>query len=237
MAYRDIFRRYELKYILSMEQYLLIKSEMQHYMRGDKYGESDICNLYCDTPDFLLVRRSNEKPFYKEKLRIRSYGVTKKGSDVFVEIKKKYDSVVYKRRISTDEKTALKMLSKNAVACGQIGKEIAYFTELYSGIKPQMFISYRREAFYGIADNEFRVTFDRNILWRTNDLSLDSGIYGMPVLPENQILMEIKTATAIPLWLVQILSGNKIYKTSFSKYGTAYTLMLINKYQGEQKVA
>lgn len=237
MAYRDIFRRYELKYILSMEQYLLIKSEMQHYMRGDKYGESDICNLYCDTPDFLLVRRSNEKPFYKEKLRIRSYGVTKKGSDVFVEIKKKYDSVVYKRRISTDEKTALKMLSKNAVACGQIGKEIAYFTELYSGIKPQMFISYRREAFYGIADNEFRVTFDRNILWRTNDLSLDSGIYGMPVLPENQILMEIKTATAIPLWLVQILSKNKIYKTSFSKYGTAYTLMLINKNQGEQKVA
>lgn len=237
MAYRDIFRRYELKYILSMEQYLLIKSEMQHYMRGDKYGESDICNLYCDTPDFLLVRRSNEKPFYKEKLRIRSYGVTKKGSDVFVEIKKKYDSVVYKRRISTDEKTALKMLSKNAVACGQIGKEIAYFTELYPGIKPQMFISYRREAFYGIADNEFRVTFDRNILWRTNDLSLDSGIYGMHVLPENQILMEIKTATAIPLWLVKILSENKIYKTSFSKYGTAYTLMLINKNQGEQKVA
>lgn len=237
MAYRDRFRRYELKYILSMEQYLLIKSEMQHYMRGDKYGESDICNLYCDTPDFLLVRRSNEKPFYKEKLRIRSYGVTKKGSDVFVEIKKKYDSVVYKRRISTDEKTALKMLSKNAVACGQIGKEIAYFIKLYPEIKPQMFISYRREAFYGIADNEFRVTFDRNILWRTNDLSLDSGIYGMPVLPENQILMEIKTATAIPLWLVQILSGNKIYKTSFSKYGTAYTLMLINKNQGEQKVA
>lgn len=237
MAYSDRFRRYELKYILSMEQYLLIKSEMQHYMRGDKYGESDICNLYCDTPDFLLVRRSNEKPFYKEKLRIRSYGVTKKGSDVFVEIKKKYDSVVYKRRISTDEKTALKMLSKNAVACGQIGKEIAYFTEFYSGIKPQMFISYRREAFYGIADNEFRVTFDRNILWRTNDLSLDSGIYGMHVLPENQILMEIKTATAIPLWLVQILSENKIYKTSFSKYGTAYTLMLINKNQGEQKIA
>lgn len=166
MAYRDIFRRYELKYILSMEQYLLIKSEMQHYMRGDKYGESDICNLYCDTPDFLLVRRSNEKPFYKEKLRIRSYGVTKKGSDVFVEIKKKYDSVVYKRRISTDEKTALKMLSKNAVACGQIGKEIAYFTELYSGIKPQMFISYRREAFYGIADNEFRVTIRYRICRR-----------------------------------------------------------------------
>ncbi len=237
MAYRDIFKRYELKYLLSIEQYRLIKSIMLDYMRGDKYGESDICNLYCDTPEFLLVRRSNEKPFYKEKLRIRSYGVAKDGTDVFVEIKKKFDSVVYKRRIKSDEKTAVKMLSGNTVSDCQIGKEISYFTKLYAGIKPQMFISYRREAFYGIDDKEFRITFDRSILWRTYDLSLNSGIYGQFVLPENKVLMEIKTAAAIPLWLVKILSENKIYKTSFSKYGTAYTQMLKNKKQGEQKVA
>ncbi len=237
MAYRDIFKRYELKFILSVEQYRLIKSEMENYMCGDKYGESDICNLYCDTPDFLLVRRSIEKPSYKEKLRIRSYGVAKKGSDVFMEIKKKYDSVVYKRRIRSDEKTAVKMLSGNMASECQIGKEILYFTKLYAGIKPQMFISYRREAFYGIDDKEFRITFDRSILWRTYDLSLNSGIYGQPVLPENKVLMEIKTAAAIPLWLVKILSGNKIYKTSFSKYGTAYILMLKNKQKGEQNVA
>ncbi len=237
MAYRDIFKRYELKYLLSIEQYRLIKSIMLDYMRGDKYGESDICNLYCDTPDFLLVRRSIEKPFYKEKLRIRSYGVAKKDADVFVEIKKKYDSVVYKRRIATDEKSAVKMLAGNTVSDSQIGKEIDYFAKLYSGIQPQMFISYRREAFYGIDDNDFRMTFDRSILWRTYDLSLKSGIYGQPILPENKILMEIKTAAAIPLWLVKVLSKNKIYKTSFSKYGTAYMLMLNHKKQGEKQVA
>jgi len=237
MAYSKIFKRYELKFILSVEQYRMIKNGMQNYMCGDKFGESDICNLYCDTPDFLLVRRSIEKPSYKEKLRIRSYGVTKKGDDVFVEIKKKYNSVVYKRRIATDESIAVKMLTDGINIDSQIGREIAYFTRFYTGIMPQMFISYRREAFYGIHDKDFRITFDSSIKWRTHDLSLNIGIYGQPVLPENKILMEIKTAAAIPLWLVKILSRNKIYKTSFSKYGTAYTLMLKDKTQGEQKVA
>lgn len=237
MAKGDIFKRYELKYILTIEQYQLVKSLMASHMRGDKYGESNICNLYCDTPDFLLVRRSNEKPFYKEKLRIRSYGVVKKDVDVFVEIKKKYDSIVYKRRIATDEQTALEMLAGNATYDSQIGKEIEYFTKLYQGIRPQMFISYRREAFYGIDDNDFRITFDRSILWRTYDLSLKSGIYGQPVLADNLVLMEIKTSTAIPMWLVSVLSANKIYKTSFSKYGTAYTLMLTNNTKGDQQVA
>ena len=235
MAYRDIFKRYELKYILSAEQYRFIKKEMENYMRGDKYGESDICNLYCDTPDFLLIRRSVEKPFYKEKLRLRSYGVAKQGTDVFVEIKKKYDSVVYKRRIATDENNALDMVSGIREIDSQIGREISYFTKLYKGIAPKMFISYRREAFYGREDKEFRITFDRSILWRTDDLSLSSGIYGSPVLPENKILMEIKTAAAIPMWLVKVLSEHKIYKTSFSKYGTAYTLMVNNKEQKVQK--
>lgn len=237
MAFDDKFKRYELKYILTTEQFHLIKREMENYMRGDKYGESDICNLYCDTPDFLLARRSIERPFYKEKLRIRSYGAVKQDTDVFVEIKKKYDSIVYKRRIATDEKTAVGLLTGSSAADSQIGKEIAYFGKLYPGILPQMYISYRREAFYGKNDPDFRMTFDRSILWRTHDLSLSSGIYGQLVLPEDTVLMEVKTAAAIPLWLVRILSKNKIYKTTFSKYGTAYGLMLKNKQQGEQQVA
>lgn len=237
MAYRDIFKRYELKYIISAEQYRLIRAAMEGRMRGDEYGESDICNLYCDTPDFLLARRSNDKPIYKEKLRIRSYGVADEDSDVFVEIKKKYDSVVYKRRIAVSQSTAFDILSGQAAVDGQIGREIAYLIKLYDGIKPQMFISYRREAFYATDDHDFRVTFDRSVLWRTGDLSLSSGIYGTPLLGDDEILMEIKTAAAIPLWLVGILSANKIYKTSFSKYGTAYIILSENKKKGEQEVA
>lgn len=237
MLQQNIFKRYELKYILTTEQYNLVKFAMQNYMCKDKYGESDICNLYCDTPDFLLVRRSNEKPFYKEKLRLRSYGIAKDDTQIFVEIKKKYDSVVYKRRIATDEKTAFELLSGNAVSGCQIVKEITYFANLYTGLHPRMFITYRREAFYGIEDEDLRITFDSSILWRTSDLSLSHGIYGQPVLPENQVLMEIKTPTAIPMWLVRVLSQNKIYKTSFSKYGTAYYLMQNSISHGGQKVA
>ncbi|MDE7463828.1 MAG: polyphosphate polymerase domain-containing protein [Clostridiales bacterium] len=237
MAYQDIFKRYELKFLLSPEQYRVVRSAMDGRMKGDKYGESDICNLYCDTPDFILARRSNEKPFYKEKLRIRSYGIAKADSDVFVEIKKKYDSVVYKRRIVTDEETAIGMLDGDSTDERQIAKEITYFARFYAGIRPQMFISYRREAFYGIDDKSFRMTFDRSILWRTHDLTLQRGIYGAPVLPEGKILMEVKTAAAIPLWLVKVLSENKIYKTSFSKYGTAYIMMQSDISQGGQKVA
>ena len=237
MANKNIFKRCELKYIISIEQYNLIKTEMAKYMRGDKHGESDICNLYCDTPDFLLVRRSNEKPLYKEKLRIRSYGVATSGVDVFMEIKKKYDSVVYKRRIVADEQTALNILRGQAENDSQISKDIAYFAKLYPGLQPRMFISYRREAFYGREDKDFRVTFDRSLLWRTHDLTLAKGIYGQHILPEDKILMEIKTATAIPLWLVKILSSNKIYKTSFSKYGTAYVQMLSSAETPQQKSA
>lgn len=237
MGVCDKFKRYELKYMLSVSQYNLIKEAMSCYMHGDKFGESDICNLYCDTSDFLLARRSIEKTFYKEKLRIRSYGVATEKSDIFVEIKKKFDSVVYKRRILTDEKNAVDILTDKAGYNSQIEKEIVYFTKLYPGIRPQIYISYRREAFFGKEDNDFRMTFDRNILWRNYDLSLQKGIYGSPVIAEDMVLMEIKTAAAIPLWLVKLLSENKIYKTSFSKYGTAYRLMLQQSTQGGQKVA
>lgn len=237
MSTGDKFKRYELKYTLSLSQYDLIKEAMSRYMRGDKFGESDICNLYCDTPDFLLARRSIDKPFYKEKLRIRSYGVVTEKSEVFVEIKKKYNSVVYKRRILTDERAADGLLTERAGKNSQIEKEISYFTELYVGICPQIYISYRREAFFGKDDKDFRMTFDRNILWRDYDLSLKKGIYGSSVIAEDMVLMEIKTAAAIPLWLVKLLSENKIYKTSFSKYGTAYRIMLQQSTQGGQKVA
>ncbi len=229
MVNSEIFQRYELKFILTLEQYHLIKKAMEPYMCQDQYGETNICNLYCDTSNFRLVRRSNEKPFYKEKLRIRSYGVLKEDMPVFIEIKKKFDSIVYKRRIEGNEKDIYKILTGDTPNTSQIGQEISYFTKLYKGIKPQMFISYHREAFYGIKDKDFRITFDKSILWRNCDLSLRSGIYGEYVLPEDKILMEIKTSSTIPLWLIKFLSKNKIYKTSFSKYGTAYTKMLLTK--------
>lgn len=130
MTYCHVFKRYELKYLLTEEQYRQLKRLMNGYMRADHYGESDILNLYYDTPDYLLIRRSLEKPVYKEKLRVRSYGVARKESDVFVEIKKKYESVVYKRRAVAKACDYPKLLTEGG---GQIGKEIGYFVRYYSG--------------------------------------------------------------------------------------------------------
>lgn len=223
MKNQTIFKRYEIKYMLDIRQLSLLKNEMKKYMIADAFGKSTICSLYFDTPQYLLIRRSMDHPMYKEKLRLRSYGVADENSTVFVELKKKYDSVVYKRRVAMTEKEALEyLLNHRKVMDTQITREIDYCMDVYKGIAPAMLLSYEREAYYARDDHEFRVTFDQNILWRNYDLSLHEGIYGNPILKDNQVLMEVKTAGAIPMWMVRFLRDNEIYKTSFSKYGTAY---------------
>lgn len=233
LSFQNIFKRYELKYLITEEQYEKLREVMAEYMRGDRYGRSTICNLYYDTPDYLLIRRSIEKPVFKEKLRVRSYGVASEDSTTFIELKRKYDKVVYKRRITSTDSKAFDFLVGRENNCeGQIAKEINYFLDFYKNLSPKVFLSYEREAFYGLDNHDFRVTFDRNILWRDYDLSLCKGVYGKEILKSGEVLMEVKVATAIPLWLVRFLSENKIYKTSFSKYGNAYKTILNDKITG-----
>lgn len=223
MKIQTIFKRYEIKFLITKMQYEKIRKEMETYMAEDTFGKCNICNLYFDTSNFLLIRHSIEKPIYKEKLRLRSYGLANSGGNTFIEIKKKYNHIVYKRRISMEYKAALRYLYQREKQVNtQISKEIDYFLEYYKDLRPAVFLSYNREAFYSKENQDFRMTFDENILWRDYDLSLSKGIYGIPILSEDQILLEVKTASAIPLWLTGILSKYHIFKTSFSKYGTAY---------------
>ncbi|MBQ8519107.1 MAG: polyphosphate polymerase domain-containing protein [Agathobacter sp.] len=223
MSDQMIFKRHEGKYMITTDDYETIKQAFAEHMKADKHGKSTICSLYYDTPDFRLIRRSIEKPVYKEKLRIRSYGVATPDTDVFVELKKKYQKVVYKRRISLPEKDAMNYLETGQIEHRtQVVNEIDYFKSFYQNLAPSMLLMYDREAYYGKEDKDFRVTFDTNVLWRNYDLTLSKGIYGRPLLEPNIVLMEVKTSEAIPLWFVEILSKNKLYKTSFSKYGTAY---------------
>lgn len=227
MSYQDIFKRYEMKYMVTKEQKELLLREMEKYMQPDEYGRSTICNIYFDTPDYQLIRHSLEKPVYKEKLRVRSYGPAKQDGTVFVELKKKYKGVVYKRRISVGEQEAMNYLINDAALSkqSQITEEIGYFKQMYKGLKPAVYLSYDREAFYGKEDRELRITFDQNILWRKEDLSLCSEVYGTPILPEGCALMEVKISSAMPMWLCRVLSENGIFKTSFSKYGRAYEMI------------
>ncbi len=229
MAIQTVFKRYELKYMLTPGQKEKVLKAMEPYMALDQYGRTTIRNIYFDTDYYRLVRRSIEKPAYKEKLRIRSYSQAAPDSTVFVELKKKYDQVVYKRRLSLPEKTAMQWVC-DGQDCGkasQISEEIDYFLSYYESLHPAVFLSYEREAYFSRDKSDFRVTFDDTILCRQEDLSLESEVYGTSLLKPGRTLMEIKCSAGIPLWMVRVLSQEQVYKTSFSKYGTAYETIIL----------
>lgn len=233
MAYQAIFQRYELKYLLTLEQKARILRAMEPYMALDQYGRTTIRNIYFDTDSYQLIRRSLEKPAYKEKLRIRSYRQAQADSGVFVELKKKYQSVVYKRRLSMPERAAMDWICRGTAAPDtQIGREIDYFRGFYRTLQPTVFLSYQREAFYSREGDDFRVTFDDTILCRQQELSLEAPVWGTPILDRDTVLMELKTSGGIPLWMTHILSREHIYKASYSKYGTAYEKLIFPNLQG-----
>lgn len=255
MAFQTVFKRYELKYMITREQQAMILRAMDPYMIQDKFGRSTIRNIYFDTDDHILARHSIAKPDFKEKLRIRSYSAATPETTVFVELKRKADHLVYKRRVALPEKAAMNWTqgftrssadpsrpsgqanqaqtantqyagtqAANAPVPTQMTREIDYFLSYYGHLRPAVFLSYDRTA-YRMRDaaSDFRVTFDENILFRDYDLSLESDVYGTPLLDAGKVLMEIKCSGGIPLWMTEVLSAQHIYKTSFSKYGTAYT--------------
>lgn len=231
MTYQTVFKRYELKYLLTAEQKAKILQAMKPYMALDQYGRTTIRNLYYDTDSYRLVRRSIEKPAYKEKLRIRSYSRASASSPVFVELKKKYDCVVYKRRLSLQEDQAMKWTAREG-SCeqdSQISREIDYFLSYYKTLHPVVFLSYEREAYFETNGGDFRVTFDDHILCRQEELSLDSDAWGTPLLKDGTVLMELKCSGAIPMWMTNVLTSEHIYTTSFSKYGTAYKNLIYPK--------
>ena len=221
-----VFERYELKYRLSRRQQQALVRAMAPYMALDGYGHSVIRNLYYDTPDMRLIRRSLEKPVYKEKLRVRSYGCAGMETPVFVELKKKYEDVVYKRRILLPQGQALACLAGDApLPDSQIGREIAYALSFYGTLRPAVFLSYARDAYAPRDGGPFRVTLDTQIRYRTDGLTLGGDCGGRALLAQDQVLMELKTPDAIPLWMARALSACGVRRTSFSKYGAAYRQM------------
>lgn len=218
------FRRFELKYLLDEPVYQQVRMVLDRHLVPDEFGESRIASVYFDTPDYRMIRRSLEKPAYKEKLRLRSYGRPGPGDAVFVELKKKFEGVVYKRRValSLEEAEAYLCQGKHPTLENQVLKEVEYLRRFYPVLRPSVYICYERQAFTGQGMEPLRVTFDQNLLWRGDNLHLGAEGGGAPLLPERMRLMEIKVPGAIPLWLVKCLSERSVYPVSFSKYGTAY---------------
>lgn len=218
-AVQYCFERYEKKYFLTPLQKEIFQQHIAPYVQPDTYGRYTICNLYYDTPDWRLIRASIEKPIYKEKLRVRSYGVPAKDGRVFAELKKKFDGIVYKRRIEQRADTVAAFLDGSVPAKTQIEKEIFRFQQFYH-TAPRVFIAYDREAYAG--ENGVRVTFDTGIRFRETAPSLTAGDHGTPLLTGNRILTEVKIPAACPLWLSHALSEAGATPVSFSKYGTFY---------------
>ncbi len=221
--YQANFKRIEIKYLLTPTQELSLMNLIDFRLCKDAFCKSTISNLYFDTEDYQLIRASIEKPLYKEKLRLRSYETPINSSEVFVELKKKVDGVVYKRRLSLPYKKAISYLSGQQVSIGQsqIRKEIDWFMKRYS-LSPKAFISYDRLALKGLNDPSLRITFDRNILFRSNQLDLATGNHGCSVLEPDKTLMEIKMNSPMPLWLSMSLNELEIFPVSYSKYGNCY---------------
>lgn len=198
--------------------------KLEPYIRPDQYGPYTICNLYFDTEHDDLISRSIQGPQYKEKLRLRSYGVPEPEDMVFLEIKKKYEGTVYKRRVSMTLLAAERYLQEGIrpLTNEQILNEIEYFFSFYHPV-PKLYLAYERSAFFSAGDSNLRITFDQNIRSRTDNLRLDAGDHGAPLWDKEYRLMEVKVSGAsLPLWLARILSELAIYPTSFSKYGNIY---------------
>ena len=237
MKKETVFQRYEFKYLMTRSQQAQLLSAAGARLRPDAYSHSSIRNLYLDTPDFRLIRRSLEKPVYKEKLRLRSYGRAEGGVPVFMELKKKYRSIVYKRRITLPHDRALDCLAGNCLwPETQIGREIGYSMRFYPDLEPRVFLSYERDSWLA-PESGLRITFDDAIRFRREDLTLDSDPWGTALLGPDRMLMELKAPGAIPLWMVHLLTELGLYKTSFSKYGTAYQILLEQEWKGVKRYA
>lgn len=218
-----VFARKEIKYIVPAGVYAPFAAEIAHRMQEDRHGEYRICNLYYDTEQFDLIRMSIDKPLYKEKLRMRSYGTPGPDTPVYIEIKKKYDGIVYKRRETLPYAAACAFLNDGVYPAdrdSQIMREIRYFLSLYHP-RPALYLSYLRHPF-ALPEDDLRVTFDSDVRYRFEDTALSAGDAGEVLLPPDVHLMEIKTGTAYPLWLARLLDEYSIRRISFSKYGRIY---------------
>ena len=223
-----VMKRYEMKYLMTPEQTAYFKESVSAYMRVDKFGLTSIASLYYDTPNYRLIRTSIEKPPFKEKIRLRSYGLATDASPVFLELKRKAYGIVYKRRVQSTIPLVEKFFYGEGDICagGQINREITTFRDYYQTLVPACLIIYDRVAYFQ-PDGDLRLTIDHCPRYRYEDLNLTTSMAGTPLLPEGYTILEVKVQQAVPLWLSALLTKGQIYKTSFSKYGEAYRQQLL----------
>lgn len=227
----EVFNRFEHKYLIDEKEYERIREVIEKYMDRDSYNIGGapytIANIYYDTKDDYLIRKSLSKPPYKEKLRLRAYGVPTLDDRVFLEIKKKYKGIVNKRRTALSLCEAYDFIEKGHLSNIkpymnlQVAYEIEYFLSRQT-LYPKVYLAYDRIAYLEKGSQDLRISFDQNIRARRSDVALEKGDWGETLMNKDSYLMEIKTARAKPLWLTALLSEHNLRRSSFSKYGTEF---------------
>jgi len=180
----EVFERFEKKYLLDQARYEALLPLLLPHMEADVFPESRIGSIYYDTKTCLLIRKSLEKPLFKEKLRLRAYSLPAEDTRVFLEMKRKYKGLGYKRRAALPYGKALRFLAGEAIpeADSQIFRELRSFLSRYPDLRPCMFIGSDRLSYRGQERKDLRITLDRNIRYRREDPYLHLGFHGAPLL-------------------------------------------------------
>lgn len=224
-----IFERTEKKYIFDEDKAVRFMELAAPHIMPDIFPSGTNCTLYFDTPDWKVIRRSMEGPVYKEKLRLRTYCEEPDDeTPVYLELKKKYKGVVYKRRTAMTNAQANSFIYGGAPAPEdtQIMREIQYFMQYYGDLAPRIYIAYDRKSYAANDGSEFRMTMDNNIVWRDKDLHLSAGRYGEELFSPGVCIAELKIPDAMPLWLAKALDISGALPASVSKYAAAYTALM-----------
>ena len=226
----NVMQRYEMKYLLDRSRTDYILQKLERHMQADEYGLTSIASLYYDTPDARLIRNSIDKPAFKEKIRLRSYGLAADTSPVYLELKRKCEDIVYKRRVPSTIPEIGNFFAGADLTGGdeQIRRELTYFRDFYKTLVPACLIIYDRTAYFE-PDGDLRLTIDEAPRYRTKDLDLKTSMEGTLLLPPGYSVLEIKVQQAMPLWLASILSDGKIRRASFSKVGEAYKQQILKQ--------
>ncbi|MCL1903551.1 MAG: polyphosphate polymerase domain-containing protein [Oscillospiraceae bacterium] len=241
----EVFARKEMKYIMDAERYKHITEFMLEYMNYDEHNHGGkhytIANIYYDTVNHDIIRESVAKPKYKEKLRLRAYGVPEMDSNVYLEMKKKYKGVVYKRRVTLKLDEAYKFVETREIppetskrpqyVKTQVMKELQQTLLFYEPI-PMIYLAYDRIAFFGKDPSEggpgrdLRISFDFNTRTRREDVRLENGDHGEPLLKDGWYVMEVKAGSTLPRWLLNYFAEHNLMRGSVSKYGSEYKRFL-----------
>lgn len=218
----DTFQRVEDKYLMDRKEADAFLKAVSPYLKPDRYFCYHCHTIYFDNDSAQLISTSLSHPPYKMKLRLRTYSDPDDDTPVFLETKKKYGDIVYKKRFMMTDLEAKEYLYEGIAphTDNSTSREIDYLIHYYH-LKPKVYIGYDRICYVSKTDADARFTLDSHITYRTNDVSLhETG--EEKELQKGMFILECKVSDRYPMWLTKILSSHHLYKSSFSKYGTIY---------------